>query len=153
LQGMEKMTLHPCYEIHIHELSKLCHIIVVWVSNHEATHHQDAPCYWVWSLSKISVTNWMGICLSVMSSVLISSALCKAQCINGVWWSWLIICDQEFTFWTPMTAQGFKCCLLILWKESESMLAQQWFEVGQLNNPAYNLKYSTVFSDLLAKFG
>jgi hypothetical protein len=53
------------------------------------------------------------------------------QCINGVWWSWPIICDQEFTFWIPMTGQGFKCCLLIPWKESESMLAQQWFEVGR----------------------
>jgi hypothetical protein len=33
------------------------------------------------------------------------------------------------------------------------MRAQQWFEVGQLNNPAYNLKFYTVLSDLLAKFG
>jgi hypothetical protein len=33
------------------------------------------------------------------------------------------------------------------------MFAQQWFEVGQLNNSAYNLQFSNVFSDPLAKFG
>jgi hypothetical protein len=38
-------------------------------------------------------------------------------------------------------------------KGSEPMHAQQWFEVGQLNNPAYKLKFSTVVSHLLAKFG
>jgi hypothetical protein len=29
------------YGIHIHELSRLCHITVVWVSNQEVTRHQD----------------------------------------------------------------------------------------------------------------
>ncbi len=34
------------YEIHIHELSRLCHITVVWVSSQEVKRHQDGPCYW-----------------------------------------------------------------------------------------------------------
>jgi hypothetical protein len=34
--------------IHIHELSRLCHITVVWVSNQEVTRHQDAPCYCIY---------------------------------------------------------------------------------------------------------
>jgi hypothetical protein len=29
------------YGIHIHELSRLCHITVVWASNQEVTRHQD----------------------------------------------------------------------------------------------------------------
>jgi len=33
------------YGIHIHELSRLCHMTVVWMSNQEATHHQNAPWY------------------------------------------------------------------------------------------------------------
>jgi hypothetical protein len=53
LRGMEKMRPHEPismsstgYEIHIHELSRLCHITVVWVSSQEVTRHQDGPCYW-----------------------------------------------------------------------------------------------------------
>jgi hypothetical protein len=53
LRGMEKMRPHQptsmsltSYEIHIHELSRLCHITAVWVSSQEVTHHQDGPCYW-----------------------------------------------------------------------------------------------------------
>jgi len=31
------------YGTHVHELSRLCHITVVWVSNQEVTRHQDPP--------------------------------------------------------------------------------------------------------------
>ncbi len=47
------------YGIHIHELSRLCHITVVWVSNQEATHHPDGPSYWLQSFrTMVEGQNW-----------------------------------------------------------------------------------------------
>jgi len=57
------------YGIRIHELSSSCCITVVWVCNQEATHHKDAPSYWLWGkvLAPIGTTvcGWLLRCVCI----------------------------------------------------------------------------------------